>query len=79
MSCSVSDPNLITLWRVNNTLYSILQLNNNGLENHTTNGLSIVINNPVNNTKYECEGVNNTFRIVDDPIFVYIAGMYISS
>ena len=59
---------------MNNTLYSILQLNNNGLENHTTNGLNIIINDPVNNTKYECEGVNNTFRIVNDPVFVYVAG-----
>ena len=67
----------IILWEVNGTFFSLALLRNGELPNHTAIGTNIVINAPVNNTKYVCVVTTNDYEISSEPAFVYIASMYI--
>ena len=68
-----------TLWSVNGSRFTLIELRIGGLPNHNVTGTSIVINVPVNNTEYNCGTINFTAGslLLSDSIFVYIAGEYL--
>ena len=76
LTCSVTGR--VTAWIVNDTNYDIVQLINRVLPGHTLIGTSILVNSPVNNTKYTCvfenDDGNETYS---DTAYVVIAGEYI--
>ena len=68
----------IIIWEVNGTSFTSTRLRDGELPNHTAIGTNIVINVPVNNTKYVCVVITNDNEISSEPAFVYIAGTYIA-
>ena len=62
---------------VNDSRYSLTQLRNGDLPDHSAtdgNETNIIINVPMNNTKYVCVSSTNNNDVLSDPAFVYIAG-----
>ena len=52
-------------------------LAHNGLAGHDSSGPNILINVPVNNTRYICVSNEINVGTPSDPAFVYIAGKYV--
>ena len=73
LKCNVTDG--IPLWMVNGSTFTLNQLAQGALPGHNHDGTNIVIETPVNNTKYVCESLISTnYSIRSGAAFVYIAG-----
>ena len=63
----------IVVWGINNTLYDLA----NGVQpGHNRTGNNLLVNTPVNNTKYFCVSISyfNVRGIYSDPAYIVIAG-----
>ena len=75
LTCTVSEGS--TGWRLNNDrIYTLTEIRNGDLTGHSLNGANLVINTPVNNTKYNCVSIQDDGNIISYPAFLYIAGMF---
>ena len=75
LTCSTSG--VVSAWRVNGRVYTIGDVTNGELPEHTRTGKSILINSPVNNTEYICVSVNvDGNEINSDPVHIFFAGEY---
>ena len=73
LKCNVTDG--IPLWMVNGSTFTLNQLAQGALPGHNHDGTNIVIEIPVNNTKYVCESlISANYSIRSEAAFVYIAG-----
>ena len=76
LTCNVTG--IVIAWIVNDTNYNVVQLINRALPGHELAGTNLLVNSPVNNTKYICvfvnDGGNETYS---DPAYVVIAGKHI--
>ena len=64
-------------WRVNGTGYFLGDLTNGALPGHNRTGTNILVNSPVNNTKYVCMSITNNGETRSKPAYVVIiAGEY---
>ena len=75
LTCNVTTEGVI-LWMINGFKFTLTQLANGAVVNHSNNGLNIVINVPVNNTEYVCVEALQLSDILSDPVFIYLAGIY---
>ena len=67
----------IPLWMVNGTTFTLNELSDGELPGHNRTGANIIIETPVNNTKYVCESLLSTdLTTQSTPAFVYIAGEF---
>ena len=67
----------VPLWMVNGTTFTLNELSDGELPGHNRTGANIIIETPVNNTKYVCESLLSTdLTIQSTPAFVYIAGEF---
>ena len=71
LTCNVTG---VAAWRVNGTDYTLGSLTDGDLPGHSRTGINILINIPVNNTKYICESLTNDGGSLSDPAYVIIAG-----
>ena len=75
LTCNVTG--VVSLWRVNGTVYSHNQLTDGALPGHSRTGTNILVNSPVNNTEYICvflDADHNEHST--DPALIIIAGEY---
>jgi len=73
LTCEVSEGS--TAWSVNDgTAVSLGDIDLGGLPGHSRNGTSLVVDTPVNNTKYQCVSIRDAGNVMSDPAFLYIAG-----
>ena len=64
-------------WQVNDTEYSLEILERGNLEGHNRNKTNILVNTPVNNTKYVCVSKTADGDIFfSQPAFLFIGGEY---
>ena len=73
LTCNVTG---VAAWSVNDTSYTVGELNNGALSGHSRNGTNILVNSPVNNTEYICVSQINDRENSSDPAYVVIAGEY---
>ena len=71
LKCNVTG---IPLWMVNGTTFKLSELSDGELPGHNRTGANIIIESPVNNTKYVCESLFLDHTIQSEAAFVYIAG-----
>jgi len=65
----------VPIWMVNGSAYTLRELSQGELVGHNRTGANIIIESPVNNTKYICESLISTDRIIQsNTAVVYIAG-----
>ena len=57
--------------------FTSTNLANNALAGHSNNEANILINVPVNNSRYICVSNEVNVETPSDPAFVYIAGKYV--
>ena len=74
LTCNVTG---IATWRVNDTDYTLTSLTNGALPGHMCRTrTNILVNSPVNNTKYICVSQTKDGEISSDPAYIIIAGKY---
>ena len=76
LTCNVTGT---AVWRVNNTEYVATAINQGILPGHNNTGTNILVNSPVNNTKYVCISLMQGGRTVSDPSYIIFAGEYADS
>ena len=62
------------VWRVNGASYNLTDLNNGALPGHSHTGTNILVNNPMNNTKYICVSQSSGSYTISKPAYTIIAG-----
>jgi len=60
-------------WSINDSL-TITPGDINTRKGHSLNGTKLVIDNPINNTKYVCISIRSTLNLRSDPVFLFVAG-----
>ena len=79
MTCNVTDQ--VPLWRVNDVTYTVNQLDDGSLPGHsqtiTAEKSTLLVNSPVNSTKYVCFVTEDDVDILSVPVIVNIAGKLI--
>ena len=70
LTCTVTG---VATWAVNDTSYTIGELTNGELPGHSRTGTNILVNSPVNNTKYSCVSTANDGDVSSDPVYIIIA------
>ena len=74
LTCNVTG---VALWRINGSDYALSSLTNGALPGHNRIGTNILVNSPVNNTKYICVSTTNDGETGSNPAYVVIiAGEY---
>ena len=73
LTCNVTG---VAAWRVNESSYTLTDLTNGALPEHSRNGANILVNSPVNNTEYICLSTTNDGETSSDPAYIIIAGEY---
>ena len=68
LTCNV---NGTAAWRVNGSSYTLAELTNGVLPEHSRNGTNILVDSPVNNTEYICVSATNDG---ETRVYVIIAG-----
>ena len=71
LTCNVT---AVPAWNVNDTKYFLGQLTNGDLPGHSNAGSNILVNSPVNNTKYNCLSLTQFGGAISDPAYIIIAG-----
>ena len=71
LTCNVTG---VALWRVNDTDYTLTRLTNGTLPGHNRTGTNILVNSPVNNTKYICVSQISDGETRSNPAYIIIAG-----
>ena len=67
----------VPLWMVNGSAFTLSELADGELPGHNRTGTNIIIETPVNNTKYVCESLVSTdLTIQSKATYVYIAGKF---
>ena len=68
---------VIVTWEVDDVTYGIPSINNGNLPGHRASGANVLlVDVPMNNTKYICISNNLTNVLsTSDPAFLYVAGM----
>ena len=65
-----------TGWRLNgSTVFTLSEIRDGGLPDHTINGSNLVIINATNNTEYICVSIRDVGDLDSNPVRLYIAGM----
>jgi len=73
LTCEISEGS--TGWSVNDSSAASLgDIHDGDLEGHSLNGTSLVVDIPVNNTKYVCVSIRDAGNLESEPAFLYIAG-----
>ena len=62
LTCNVTG--VVVAWRVKNKYYSLTDLTNGVLPGHS---LNLLVNSPVNNTKYVCVSTTSDGDVSGDP------------
>ena len=76
LTCVITEGS--TGWRVNDSsTFSLSEIRNGRLPDHTVNGVNLVIVNATNNTEYICVSIRDAGNLESSPVRLYIAGMYI--
>ena len=73
LTCNVTG---VVAWRVNDTTYTLTDLTNGVLLGHNRTGTNILVNSPVNDTKYICLSQTNNFVISSDQAYIIIPGEF---
>ena len=74
--CNVTG-GVVIAWIVNGSAYTRNELTNGRLPGHSRNGANILVNSPMNNTKYVCVFIDdNDNEVNSDPAYIIIAGEY---
>ena len=71
LTCNVTG---VTIWSVNDTSYTLGELDDGALPGHSRTGTNILVNSPVNNTEYICISFTNDDAMLSDPAYIIIAG-----
>ena len=71
LTCNVTG---VVTWRINDTFYITTNHSNGALPGHHRAGTNLLIDSPVNNTKYICVSINNYNVLISDPVWIIIAG-----
>ena len=65
----------IVVWGINKHFYALDYLTDGGIPGHNFTGTNLLVNTPVNNTKYICASPRNFSTVVySDPAYIVIAG-----
>ena len=74
LTCNITG--LFVTWEVDAVTYTVPNINDGNLPGHRALGINILIDVPMNNTKYICVS-NNQTNVIDrsEPAFLYVAGM----
>ena len=64
----------IPIWIINDTLYLPVNLFNGVVAGHNSSGTNILVNSPVNNTKYVCVSQTINGNINSNPAYIIVAG-----
>ena len=64
----------IPIWRINSSVYLPADLFNGVLAGHNSSGTDILVNSPVNNTKYVCVSQTINGNINSNPAYIIVAG-----
>ena len=74
LTCNITG--LFVTWEVDNVTYTIGNINGGRLVGHRASGINILVDVPMNNTKYICVSNNETNVIGrSEPAFLYVAGV----
>ena len=71
LTCNVTGTTAV--WIINGTDFLLRSLANGNLAGHNVNGSNILVDSPVNNTKYICVSVGAN-DVSSDPAYITIAG-----
>ena len=74
IGCNVTGTSESLFWLIGHKIYSLDDINNGDAEGHSLNGTSILINSPINNTVYSCSSLTPGDVMMNNPIFLIIAG-----
>ena len=69
--CSVTG---IPIWRINGSFHPLSELFNGVVAGHNRSGTNILVNSPVNNTKYVCVSQTINGDINSNPAYIIVAG-----
>ena len=69
--CSVTG---IPIWRINGSVYPLADLFDGVVAGHNRSGTNILVNSPVNNTKYVCVSQTINGDIRSNPAYIFFAG-----
>ena len=76
VTCNVTDQ--VPLWRVNDVTYTVNQLDDGDLPDHTqintANKSTLVTLSPVNSTKYVCLVIEDNKDILSNSVIIHVAG-----
>ena len=70
----ICDVTGIPIWRINSSVYLPADLFNGVLAGHNSSGTNILVNSPVNNTKYVCVSQTINGNINSNPAYIFVAG-----
>ena len=73
LTCTVNGVYIVA-WEVNGRTYRLAELDDGELSGHSRNGSNMLVNRPVNNTKYICVSQANDDTDFSDPSYIIIAG-----
>ena len=71
LTCNVTG---VVVWRVNNKYYTLTDLSNRVLPDHSRTGTNILVYRPLNNTEYVCVSTTNNGDVSSDPAYLIIIG-----
>ena len=76
VTCNVTDQ--VPLWRVNDVTFTVNQLNDGYLPDHTqiiaANKSTLITNSPINSTKYVCLVTQDDKDILSNSVIIHVAG-----
>ena len=79
VTCNITDQ--VPLWRVNDVTFTVNQLNDGLLPDHTqiiaANKSTLIASSPVNSTKYACLVTQAEKDILSISFIIHIAGKYV--
>ena len=79
VTCNITDQ--VPLWRVNDVTFTVNQLNDGDLPDHTqiiaANKSTLIASSPVNSTKYACLVTQDDKDILSNSVIIHIAGKYV--
>ena len=74
LSCTITEGS--TAWSVNGGIpVTVTAIRDGNLDNHTINGINLVVLIPTNNTQYVCVAIRDAGDLPSNPVYLYIAGM----
>ena len=64
----------IPIWTINGSLHTLANLLNGEVAGHNRSGTNLLVNSPVNNTKYVCVSQTINGDIYSNPAYIFFAG-----